>query len=138
MYVGVLLAIPSHLESGGASLVTAYLHKVVETGQDWSQCTLGVPVNVIVAQKSQSSTCGAQNISLSNSVLNSAPFPPSVRAEFEAHLTNGRTSLIQRVSNKGFVIATTPSSESPLGLLHARISPTTFSALVTNLSGGQV
>ena len=78
--------------------------------------------HVKIAQKSQSSMCGTQDISLSGSVLKSAPFLPSVQAEFEAHLINGRTSLIQRVSNKSFVIATTPS-ESPFGLLHARIGP---------------
>ena len=79
--------------------------------------------HVKVAQTSRSNMCGTQDIFLSSSVLKSAPFPPSVRAEFEAHLINGRASLIQRVSNKSFVIATTPSSESPLGLLHARIGP---------------
>ena len=83
----------------------------------------GTCQHVMTAQKSQSSECNTYAIVLSSSVLSSAPFPPSVRAEFEAYLIDRRTSLI-RVSSKTFVVVTTPSSESPLGLLHARIGQT--------------
>ena len=64
----------------------------------------------------------AQGINLSRSILQKAPFPPTVLAEFEAHLINGHTALAQRVSNKSFVIVTTPTSEAPFGLLHIRVS----------------
>ena len=81
--------------------------------------------HVKVAQKSHhrndNSTC---NIHPCSSILKDYPFPPGVRAEFEAYLISGRISLIQRVSSKSFVVVTTPSSESPLGLLHTRISST--------------
>jgi hypothetical protein len=73
----------------------------------------------MTAQKLQSSACNTHAIALSSSVLSSAPFPPPVRAEFEAYIIDGRTSLI-RVSSKSFVVVTTPSSEAPLGLIHAR------------------
>lgn len=56
------------------------------------------------------------------SMLQKAPFPPTVLAEFEAHLINGRTALAQRVSNRSFVIVTTPTSEAPFGLLHIRVN----------------
>lgn len=85
--------------------------------------TGGTCQHVMTAQKSQSSACNTHAIVLSSSVLSSAPFPPSVQAEFEAYLIDGRTSLI-RVSSKTFVVVTTPSSESPLGLLHARTGQT--------------
>ena len=55
-------------------------------------------------------------------LLSSGPFPPAVRAEFEAHMINGCTTLIQCVSSKSFAVATSPTSESPLGLLHVCIS----------------
>ena len=71
------------------------------------------------AQKSQHSS--TQDIHLCTSILSSFPFP---QAEFEAYMIEGRTVLIQRVSNKSFVVVSTPTSESPLGLLHIRISST--------------
>ena len=74
------------------------------------------------AHKSQCSKEQATCISLCSSVLTNAPFPPAVRAEFEAVLI-GHNPVIQRVSKKSFVVATTPTSESPLGLLHVRVGP---------------
>ena len=73
-----------------------------------------------------SSLCIGTNggVTLRNSVLSTAPFPPTVRAEFEASLINGHTALIQRVSNRSFVSVTAPTSESPLGLIHIRTTPT--------------
>ena len=74
------------------------------------------------AQKTLCSCEQGVHYQLCSSVLCNGPFPPAVRAEFEAHLINGCTTLIQRVSSKSFVVATSPTSESPLGLLHIRIS----------------
>ena len=80
-------------------------------------------LHVKEAQKQQSiSEQGMPHYNLCNTVLSSGPFPPAVRAEFEAHMINGCTTLIQRVSSKSFVVATSPTSESPLGLLHVHIS----------------
>ena len=79
--------------------------------------TGGTCQHVMTAQKSQSSACNTHAIVLSSSVLSSAPFPLSVRAEFEAYLIDGRTSLVQRVSSKTFVVVTTRTSESPSFLL---------------------
>ena len=62
-------------------------------------------------------------MSLSSTVLTSTPFPPAVRTEFEAYLVEDHNPVIQRVSKKSFVVATPPTSESPLGLLHVRIGP---------------
>ena len=45
-----------------------------------------------------------------------------VKAEFEAYLI-GHNPVIQRVSKNSFVVATTPTSEAPLGLLHVQIGP---------------
>ena len=60
--------------------------------------------------------------SLCRSVLTSAPFPPVVKAEFEAYLID-HNPVIQRASNNSFVVATTLTSEAPLGLLHVRSVP---------------
>lgn len=75
------------------------------------------------AQQSQCNREQATCISLSSSVLTSIPFPPTVQAEFEAYLIEGHNPVIQRVSKKSFVVATPPTSESPLGLIHVRIGP---------------
>ena len=56
-------------------------------------------------------------------MLKNTPLPPTVRAEFEAYLIEGHNQVIQRVSKKSFVVATSVTSESPLGLLHVRIGP---------------
>ena len=74
------------------------------------------------AQKPQCVGEQGRHIQLCSSTLSSGPFPPAVRAEFEAYLINGCTTLIQRVSSKSFVVVTSPTLESPLGLLHIRIS----------------
>ena len=80
--------------------------------------------HVKVAQESQSCSRRTCNIHPCSSILDSYPFPPAVKAEFEAYLISGRTSLIQRVSSKSFVVVTTPTSESPMGLIHTRINST--------------
>ena len=46
-----------------------------------------------------------------------------MKAEFEAYLIEGHNPVIQRVSKNSFVVAITPTSEAPLGLLHVRIGP---------------
>ena len=56
---------------------------------------------------------------LSPGVLNDMPFPPSVLAEFDSHVINGKLDgLIHHVSEHSFVVQTKPNSEAPLGLLH--------------------
>ena len=94
------------------------------SGLSTSQTNSSTCRHVKEAQKSQCTSISEQDIHPCSYILNSVPFPPAVRAEFEAYLIDGRTSLIQQVSKKSFVAITAPTSESPLGLLHIRISST--------------
>ena len=71
-------------------------------------------------KEAQNASEQGMHIQPCSSVLSSGPFPPAVRAEFEAYLINGCTTLIH--SSKSFVIVTSATSESPLGLLHICIS----------------
>ena len=64
MYLHIDVLLAAHMESGGANMVTEYLHRMDGIGQVWTQCTLIVPVSTLkVAQRSQGSTCDTQDIS---------------------------------------------------------------------------
>ena len=91
------------------------------SGLDTTQTNCSTCQHVKEAQTTQCSEQG-MHYQPCSSILSSCPFPPTVRTEFEAYLINGHTTLIQRVSSKSFVVITSPTSESPLGLLHIRIS----------------
>lgn len=76
----------------------------------------------IVAAMEESACSNQIYTSLSEQVLQSVPFPPSVTTNFEQHVSSGNLDkIIQRVSDHCFVVQTEPTSEAPLGLLHVRV-----------------
>lgn len=92
--------------------------------QDCRQRSNNTSVTVLCEhiRKAINSQSDSEALVMSESALTDAPFPPNVKAEFEARIINGTTALVQQVSRASFVVVTDVSSDAPLGLLHIRTS----------------
>lgn len=104
-------------------------HKECETAsqgreRSFTNLEISMPVHCahiknVIQNYSDKSHEMTTRIELSSDILKKIPFPPSVLADFESQVINGKSSsLIQRVSDHCFVVKTVPNSEAPLGLLY--------------------
>ena len=79
-------------------------------------------IRTVIEEKSRFSDANLQHTHLSPNVLKIVPFPPSILTDFENYvIKNKLDQIIQRVSDKCFVVQTASTSEAPLGIIHVRV-----------------